>query len=175
MFGLPRLFLEPEKTSEATLTPTKELINKPTSTKYITTTPELKEIPTEVFTPTLTPWPTNTLISGISCDDAQWVADVSIPDGTEVTSGQDFVKTWRIKNTGSCIWETGYSVIFAYGEKMNGIPESLPAIIFPGEDVEISIHFKAPVSLGEHRSVWRMANDSGQSFGEFFYVSVIVR
>ncbi len=34
--------------------------------------------------------------------------DVTIPDGAPVTPGQEFVKTWKIKNTGICTWDEGY-------------------------------------------------------------------
>ena len=38
--------------------------------------------------------------------------DVTVPDGTELNPGDDFTKTWRIMNNGSCTWNTSYDAIF---------------------------------------------------------------
>ena len=139
------------------------------------------ETPTTASTlpPTATAIPTNNPFEStpteIICDDAKWVADVTVPDGTEMTPGQDFVKTWRIRNTGSCTWGTGYSIIFAYGEKMSGIAEPITAAVAPNEELEISVRFKAPNNTGQYSSVWRMANASNSPFGENFFVLIVVR
>lgn len=42
--------------------------------------------------PTNTPQP---------CDQADFVQDVSIPDGTRMLPGQAFTKTWRLRNVGA--------------------------------------------------------------------------
>jgi hypothetical protein len=129
--------------------------------------------------PADTPVPTNNPFEAtptdITCDDAIWVSDVTVPDGTQMTPGQDFVKTWKIKNTGSCTWGTGYTLIHGYDEKLDGIAEPLTTAVAPGEEVEVSVRFKAPSNAGEHRSYWRMQNASGSAFGEFFYVTIVVR
>src|SRR5512140_1636519 len=54
------------------------------------------------------------------CPAAQFVADVTVPDGAYITPGATFTKTWRIKNVGTCSWNTNYSLIFVSGERMNG-------------------------------------------------------
>jgi hypothetical protein len=147
-----------------------------TATKPVTPTPEATEGPDE---PTATSEiPLEASPTQITCDDSNFdpnTVDVTYPDRTEVTPGQDFVKTWKIKNTGSCTWGTGYTVIFAYGEKMSGVAEPLTGAVAPGEEVEISVRFKAPTEVGEYSSTWRMANASGNPFGEQFYVLIVVR
>ena len=144
-----------------------------TATQEVTATTEATAQPTETAIPTNDPFiatPTE-----ITCDDSSFVADVTYLDGTEVTPRQDFVKTWRIKNTGSCTWGSGYSVIFAYGEKMGGVSEPFLATVAPNEEVEISVRFKAPDSTGQYSSVWRMANAGNSPFGENFFVLIVVR
>ena len=145
----------------------------PTSTEAATVTAEATTQPTDTAIPTNDPFvatPTEIL-----CDDAEWVADVTVPDGTEMTPGQDFVKTWRIRNTGSCTWGTGYTIIYAYGEKMSGVAEPLTGAVAPNEEVEVSVRFKAPSNTGEFSSTWRMANASGVPFGENIFVLIVVR
>ncbi len=141
----------------------------PTPEPTATDTPE----PVATETPTVNPAATQPL-----CDDATFdpfTVDVSVPDGTQMQPGQDFVKTWRIKNSGTCIWRAGYSLVFAYGEKLSGVAQPLTADVFPGEEVEVSVQFKAPAAAGEYRSYWRMANANGSAFGKVIYVFIIVR
>lgn len=144
-----------------------------TATEAATATLEGTAQPTATVAPTNNPFETTP--TQILCDDAAWVSDVTVPDGTQMSPGQDFVKTWNIRNTGSCTWGTGYVPIFAYGEKMGGIAEPLNGAIAPGEEVEISVRFKAPSNTGEFASTWRMANASNIPFGENFFVLIVVR
>ena len=145
----------------------------PTETKIVTQTPGATVKPTDTTVPTNDPFVSTP--TDITCDNAIWVADVTVPDGTEMSPGQDFVKTWKIRNTGSCTWSTGYSVIFAYGEKMSGVAEPLTTAVDPNEEIEISVRFKAPSDVGQFTSVWRMANASNSPFGENFFVQIVVR
>jgi hypothetical protein len=144
-----------------------------TATEAVTATPVATLEPTATAIPTNNPFESTP--TQITCDDAIWVADVTVPDGTEMTPGQDFVKTWKIRNIGSCTWGTGYSAIFAYGEKMSGVAEPMTGAVAPGEEVEISVRFKAPDNAGEYSTYWRMANASSVPFGENIFMLIVVR
>lgn len=148
-------------------------------TSAIIATEAVTAPPEGTIQPSNTPVPTNnpfeTTPTGIICDDAKWVEDVTVPDGTQMTPGQDFVKTWKVRNTGSCTWGSGYTIIHGYDEKLDGVAELLAGAVAPGEEVEVSVRFKAPASAGEHRSYWRMQNASGSAFGEFLFVTIVVR
>ena len=92
------------------------------------------------------------------CDSLDFVADVNIPDDTNMSPGQDFVKTWRVKNTGSCPWEAGYELVYAgYADEMEGQPQQLTQVVQPGQEVEISVQFTAPSDIGEYLSAWQMS------------------
>jgi hypothetical protein len=130
-------------------------------------------IPSVVVTPTL-----GTPEGTVVCDNFSYdlaSLDVNIPDGAQMAPGQDFTKTWKIRNTGSCTWGSGYKVVYGYGPKMDGQPIALSTAVAPGEEVEVSVQFKAPTDLGEYISYWRMANSAGSPFGEFFYVKIMVK
>ncbi len=99
--------------------------------------------------------------------------DVTIPDGTTMTAGQEFVKTWKIKNTGDCTWGAGYSLIYSYGEKMNGQPVALTTVIAPNGEVDVSINFKAPDKIGQYVSAWQMVNPQGISFGDKEHILIV--
>jgi hypothetical protein len=109
------------------------------------------------------------------CDDAAWVADVSVQDGTEMSPGQAFEKTWRIKNTGTCTWNANYKIAFGYGEYMTGQARALDYAVNPGENIEVTVVFAAPLNPGSYQSYWRMVNTSGVNFGEWLYVDIVVR
>ena len=115
------------------------------------------------------------------CDDYSFdltTLDVTIPDGTPMTPGQDFVKTWKIKNTGICTWDTSYKAIFSYSsppnERMNAQPVPLTTLVAPGQEVEVSVQFKAPTTPGEYKGYWQMVNSKGIPFGTKDYILVVV-
>jgi hypothetical protein len=139
-----------------------------------TNTPETTATPKESPTPegTATPEASPTVAQ---CDNAQYVSDVTVPDGTQMTPGQKFVKTWQLKNTGSCTWGAGYTLVFAYGEKMNGKPVALTNDVLPGETAEVSINLTAPAKAGTYFAAWRMANAKGYPFGQNVTVSIVVK
>jgi hypothetical protein len=48
--------------------------------------------------------PTKAVPPTPACDQAQFIKDVTIPDGTVIAPGTSFKKTWRLKNIGTCTW-----------------------------------------------------------------------
>jgi hypothetical protein len=114
--------------------------------------------------PTITPGPVT--VPPSSCDRAQFVADVNVPDGTVMAPGATFTKTWRLKNIGQCAWTTSYQLVFFSGQQM-GAPASVP---FPqnvavGQTVDISVNMTAPSTAGSYRGYWMFKNASGALFG----------
>lgn len=110
------------------------------------------------------------------CDSLQFVADVNIPDDTNMSPGQDFVKTWRVKNTGSCPWGEGYELVYAdYSNDLDGQPQPLTEVVQPGQEVEISVQFTAPSEIGEYLSAWQMENPAGVTFEDIIFVRIIVQ
>jgi hypothetical protein len=128
-------------------------------------------VPTETPTPEVTPTPQ-------TCDNSAFINDTSVPDGTVMAAGQEFIKTWKVKNTGTCSWTTGYRIVFGYSnppnEKMGGLPTPLTVEIAPNADAEISIKLKAPLKSGTYSGYWKLANNNGYPFGEYFTVVIVV-
>ena len=110
------------------------------------------------------------------CADAVFVSDVTVPDGSVMTPGQEFLKTWKVRNTGDCTWGAGYTIVYGgYNDKMSGAPAALATTVIPNQEVDVSVQFKAPTKAGEYLSAWRMANPSGYAFGQFFFIKIVVR
>jgi hypothetical protein len=156
----------------AVFTPTTSLPTEPAETSTPST-------PQATSTATTQPVAQVTNAEGTTvalCDNLDFVADVNIPDDTNMSPGQDFVKTWRVKNTGSCPWEAGYELVYAgYADRMDGQPQQLTQVVQPGQEVEISVQFTAPSEIGEYLSAWQMSNPRGVTFPEAIYVRIIVQ
>lgn len=113
---------------------------------------------------TITPVPP--LPTTTKCDAADFVTDVTYPDGATVGRGNMFTKTWRIKNTGTCTWTTAYDLVFVGGEKFGGQNAvALPANVGPGKIVDVSIQLNAPNKDGRYKGYWKMRNASDIQFG----------
>lgn len=125
--------------------------------------------PTNTNVPTIPPPPTLPPTATQICDKAQFVTDVSIPDGTTLSPGEVFTKTWRIKNVGTCSWTPSYSVVFDREDQMEG--PSVQALVSntnPGQTVDISINLKAPATPGSYKGYWKIRNASGVTFTQFY-------
>jgi hypothetical protein len=127
-------------------------------------------------TPTLLPG--GVTATPVLCDaliyDAATI-DVNVPDNTEMQLGQEFVKTWLVKNNGSCTWGAGYKLIFSSGDKLSGVAQPFSAVVAPGQEVEVSVNFKAPTQAGVFVSSWQMANAGGTPFPRTFYAKIVVK
>lgn len=94
------------------------------------------------------------------CDLAQFIKDVTVPDGTAFEPNETFTKTWQLKNIGACTW-SGYSLVFDAGDSMGG-PASTPiGSVAPNQEVNLSVNLKAPSSAGSYRGYWRIKNSAG--------------
>ena len=130
-----------------------------TATPTVTGTP-----PTA--TPTSTQPPVTSTVPPSSCDKVQFLADVTVPDGTTFTPGKTFDKTWSLKNVGNCTWTKSYSLVYYSGDKMGG-PDALtfPQSVAPGQSVKITVSLTAPNAAGSYRGYWMFKNANGALFG----------
>ena len=152
-----------------------------TSTPLPATETPVPELPTATATLAFTTDPTQIALGtpGELCDNFSFdiaTVDVTILDGTQMTPGQEFVKTWKIKNTGICAWGDGYGLIYAgYADDMDGQAVPLGTLVEVGQEVDVSVNFNAPAKVGEYTSAWQMANALGIPFGKAIFVKIIVK
>jgi len=86
----------------------------------------------------------------------QWVSDVTIPDDTVMQPGETFVKTWKVRNSGTCVWQDGVQLKHTTGAGL-GIDETAEVeLALPGEEVEVSVPMKAPSQPGTYESIWNL-------------------
>jgi hypothetical protein len=139
------------------------------------------------FSPTLTPLapvasPTkpSTGTTQSECASAFLVSE-TIPDGTIYAPGQQFTKTWEIRNTSTCTWDTGYKIVFWNGDILGGAyVYNLPQITPPQAVVPISLVLTAPTSSATYKSEWMIQTPDDIAFGvgEYsnvpFYAEIVV-
>lgn len=140
---------------------------------------------TPASNPTATPVPIQVQTSSVTydysyvigtpggCLNAAFISE-NYPDNTLFSPGDAFIKTWTIKNTGYCTWNTNYNLVLSSGYAMGAdVSTSLPESVSPGESVTLSAYLTAPSTDGTYRGEWRVQSDTGLNFARF-WVQIVV-
>jgi len=136
---------------------------QPTQAQPTQAQPTTAPANTQVVPATQTPLP---------CNQALFISE-TIPDGTEFNVGTDFDKSWRLKNTGTCTWNTNYKILFADGDKMGGpSSKNLTQSVAPGEQYDFVLDLKAPNTAGTYKGFWKIADDQGKLFVHNLWVEI---
>ncbi len=127
--------------------------------------PTFTPLPKPTQVPRLTPF--SVIAADTRCTNiAEFVRDVTIQDGDTVRPGKKFVKTWQLKNSGTCTWSPNYQIIFVWGDQLGGAsPIQLGQTVKPGETINVSIEMKAPLMPGLYQSDWMLESSDGEQFG----------
>ncbi|MBU0703963.1 MAG: hypothetical protein KKC18_08880, partial [Chloroflexi bacterium] len=111
-------------------------------------------------TPTSTPTPTPA-----NMYDLEIVTDTRIWPSV-LMPGQQFVKHWRIKNTGTHTWPRGIELVFVSGDELEVVEKLAVELLAPGETTEIQVTLKAPASYDRYSSVWQLQDVEGKPIGQ---------
>ncbi len=99
-----------------------------------------------------------------------YVSDMTVPDGMTITPYTNFPKTWYITNSGDCVWNSNYKIVYQSGNEV-GKSKSFSLLkpgnyIQPGESVTVSADLVAPDAVGRtFTTYWAIENDRGERFG----------
>ena len=152
----------------------------PTDTPTPTASASPTPTATETATPTRTPTDTATPVPAVP--KAQFVKDVTIPDGTVMTPEQAFTKKWRFKNVGAVPWGKGVKLVFLEGKyqgfesKKMGGPDSVDVPnVQPGKTVDVGVDLVAPKNVGHYRSYWRLQLGNGEWLEQKHYADIVVK
>jgi hypothetical protein len=124
------------------------------------------ETPTTAPSPTTAASPTVTATTA-PCDRAEFISDVNYPDGSDLAPSAAFTKTWRLRNSGTCTWTSGYSLVFDHGDSMGAAASTqlTTGTVAPGQTLDVSVNLTAPATAGTYRGYFRLRNASGVIFG----------
>lgn len=135
-------------------------------------------------TATSTPTPTSTTVGvvptttstpvGLCTDNATFVTDVTVPDGTSFSPGATINKVWRMKNSGTCPWGAGYELAFVSGAQMGAPAAQAVLSTAPGGTADIGVTMYAPSAAGSYTGTWRMRSPTGVFFGRSVTIAIQV-
>ncbi|MCI0708703.1 MAG: hypothetical protein L0154_00935 [Chloroflexi bacterium] len=171
-------------TNEATIPPL-----FPTATREILI---VTSTPTVTAQVSATPQPTATQFRNTSsnnnssnnttpCYNATFVSDVTLPDGSFLTAGKTYVKTWRIRNSGSCSWGAGFQLehtnragnaFYINDTGYINLPNTAP-----GSVVDISVNLTAKTGFAsnqEYQANFRFRTSNGTYFGDTPFVKAYI-
>jgi hypothetical protein len=111
--------------------------------------------------------------------DSEFIDDVTIPDGTLVTPGHTFTKTWRIKNDGTCTW-TGEFIWVQLNYAENKLKASvkdmhLPVEVPPGQtyDISVELTLASDAEVGNRYTArFQMRSPEGDLFGTHPFTTI---
>jgi hypothetical protein len=104
----------------------------------------------------------------------RYIEDVSIPDGSQVTSGESLDKRWNVENNGTCNWDKGYNLKLIAGPELGAPSEQALYPARSGSQATIRILFTAPTEPGVYRSAWQAYNPDGRPFGDPVFIEIQV-
>lgn len=107
-------------------------------------------------------------------DNLVYIADKTIPDGTQVSPGAVLDKQWEVENQGNCNWDKNYRLKLIAGPRLSAPPEQALYPARSGSRAIIRILFIAPQEAGNYRSAWQAYSPSGRPFGDPIFIDFIV-
>jgi hypothetical protein len=159
----------PSPTAPIVVTP---LPPSATSTLGPTDTPPISvATATEALTPTETATPAG---PAPCVNDAEFVRDLTVPDGTQFLPGQTFTKQWEARNSGTCDWGINYRLVLVSGDSLGAASEQAlyPAIV--GRPATFEIVMTAPETPGAYTGRWQARDPENNLFGAVVFVTIEV-
>lgn len=104
----------------------------------------------------------------------RFMADITVPDGTIVSPGEQIDKQWQVENNGSCNWNEQYRLRRISGPPLNAPDEQALYPARSGTQAVIRILLVAPSEPGTYRSAWQAYSPLGEPFGDPIFVEILV-
>ena len=136
-----------------------------------------------VPTPTPAPQPTATLPPPPCVDNMVLVQQLNLDDRNMaapplMAPGQSFSKGWRIRNTGTCTWNSSYRLVYVQGNtpqaQMGGQPTPIQGQVLPNQTYDMYVNLVAPLTPGVYQGIWQMVNGQNVAFGQRVSVGIQV-
>lgn len=150
-------------------TPTRQAIFAPQSSVSPSATPAPP--PPAPSPPTLPPRPTATTFCA---DNASFIEDLSIPDGSQVLPGAALDKRWSVRNSGSCDWGPDYRLVQVGTSEIQGPAEVALYPARAGSTAVWQVALVAPAAPGEYLGRWQARAPDGTLFGDEVFVLIVV-
>jgi hypothetical protein len=101
-----------------------------------------------------------------SCTKA-FSGSINLSEGQEFQAGETVQVVFMLINTGTCTWDSGYSLIQVGGDfSPSDTSLELTGDVIPGDSVQLSVEYTAPSQPGPYLSAWKMKDTDGGVFGQ---------
>ena len=134
------------------------------------------EATTAPLVPTATP-------PGYCINGMQFIQDLTYPDENMTNPavlppGTAFSKGWRVRNVGTCTWDSRYILSYVGGNSplsaMGGNPIPINGTVAPGQEYDIYLNLVSPLTPGVYQGFWQLLDSQGTPFGERIWVGIRV-
>ncbi|KAF9015670.1 hypothetical protein BDQ17DRAFT_1418717 [Cyathus striatus] len=107
---------------------------------------------------------------------AAFVSDVTVSDGQVFPPGAEFVKCWRMANSGEEDWDEGTELVFVGGSALGSDKAAVKVgTVKAGTETDVSTgELKAPDTPGKYVGYWRLRDGNGRLFGDGIWVEIEV-
>ncbi|KAJ7293065.1 hypothetical protein C8J57DRAFT_1490530 [Mycena rebaudengoi] len=110
---------------------------------------------------------------------AGFIIDVTLPDGQNFPPGAEFMKCWKMANSGGVPWPAETELVYVAGEPLareHGGPQNVVVgSLEVGEELDLwTGELKAPETPGRYVSYWRLRDGQGNLFGESIWIDINV-
>lgn len=128
-------------------------------------------VATATLTPVVNATPEPTQIPNCT-NDLEYLADLSIPDGTQLDPDTVFEKEWKVVNTGTCNWNNAYTLRLIAGDPLGADPSQVMVPARNGAETVLRIEFTAPTESGKYTATWQAFGPDGVAFGEWLTIEI---
>lgn len=111
----------------------------------------------------------------ICLNNAFFLEDLSIPDGTLISPGEKIDKRWSVLNSGTCDWGPGYHLVRVGDDPLDGKDELALYPARAGATAVWQVILTAPLEPGNYLSRWQAMTPEGSLFGDEVFLFVSVR
>ncbi|MBK8045680.1 MAG: transporter substrate-binding domain-containing protein [Anaerolineales bacterium] len=147
------------------------------STPSATPTP-IPPVPTVAPPPTSTPPAKPPCYQGMTLEAHVNLNDNNMTSPPVMAPGQQFTKRWRVRNSGTCAWTTGFRLIYVNGNstasRMGGANEPIGIKVEPGQTVDLAVDLRAPKAPGLYQGFWQLSTPQQYHFGQVLPVGIQV-
>lgn len=137
------------------------------------------------LTPLASPVPTVGVLSTITtkngCNDGILVSESAPYDNDVLQPGKTFEKSWEFLNTGTCVWDEGYTFAFLANFSTPGFKGSDIVIkkpedyVKPGARQTFIRELVTNNKPGTYIGAWKLRDDAGNYFGSMVWVKYIIK
>nr|GAT57477.1 predicted protein [Mycena chlorophos] len=141
--------------------------------------PLVEQVPAPIPIPVALPEPTSVAAPIALGLRATFQDDLTLPDGQTFPPGAEFMKAWRMVNSGGEDWPASTELVWVAGERL-ARGQATPGVVHIGMvkvGAEVDLwtgELKAPEAPGRYVSYWRLRDGNGVLFGDNIWIDITV-